>query len=922
MTPGTKLGPYEILSSLGAGGMGEVYRARDTRLDRIVAIKILPDRFSDRPELRERFEREARTIASLNHPHICTLYDIGHQDGTDYLVMECLEGETLADRLAKGPLPLDQVLRFAIEISDALDKAHRKGVTHRDLKPGNIMLTKSGAKLLDFGLAKLRQEASPASPLSQLPTADQPITAQGMIVGTLQYMAPEQLEGKEVDARTDIFAFGAVVYEMATGKKAFEGKSQASVIAKILETDPPPISSLQPMTPPALDRLVKKCLAKDPDDRWQSASDLHDELKWIAGSGLQAAVSPGTVARSARTNWRQVALWSGIALLVGAAVASFAIWNLKPESRSAPADPVRFQVALPEMRATTLGDYGLFALSPDGRQLAFAAVSADGVSRIWIRPLDSLESRPLPGTEGITLDTFFWSSDSRYIVFRSSGVAGVAGGGGKLKKIAVSGGPAESLWDLTPALEGGSSNGDGVIIFGQDPGGVMRVSAGGGPPARLTGAASPTEIDEYPQFLRDGRRFIFTRISTRISLAAGVGDVFLGSLDGKPEEQSAKRLLTGVSMAAFALSSDGGPGYLLFVRDRALMAQPFDAGRAELSGEPLSLAERTAYFSASNNGVLAYTSASANLGLYQLTWFDRQGKVQSTVRAPSSEANVTLSPDGKRAFVTENVVQSNGLWLVDFSRGTKARFTFGSSPAGETGADAIWSLDGNRVVFVSSRDGAFTSIYEKPVSGAGDELLLLSSADAKHPRSWSRDGRYLFYDDFDSKTGRSSVRVLPLEGDKKPLPLQPPDFDEGSGQISPDGRWLAYASDETGRPEVYIRTFSPGSAGSRSVGGGKWLISSGGGTDPRWRDDGKEIFYLTSDGKVMAVELSAGPALQAGTPKVLFQGPPLIFPFGVSMPSQWGVTADGKRFLFEVPAASGALTQFTVVLNWPSLLKK
>jgi len=718
-----------------------------------------------------------------------------------------------------------------------------------------------------------------------------------------------------VDRRADIWAFGCVLYEMLTGKQAFKGETVTDTLAAVL-TREPDWSLLPASTPVRVGVLLRRCLQKDPKQRLQAIGDARISLDEVLSGVSLEPPSPATPV-VAHANWPQVTVWSSIALLIGASLAGLAVWNLKPESRSAPADPVRFQVALPE-KTTALGDYGLFALSPDGRQLAFAAISADGISRLWIRPLDALESRPLPGTEGITLDTIFWSSDSRYIVFRSSEVAGVTGGGGKLKKIAVSGGPAESLWDLTAALAGGSSNSDGVIIFGQDPGGVMRVSAEGGLPSRLTGAAGQNESDGYPQFLRDGRRFIFTRASS----AAGGGAVFVGSLDGKPEEQSAKRLLTSVSMAALVPSFDRGQGYLLFVRARELLAQPFDAGRTELSGEPISLAERIASFSASNNGVLAYMGASANIGLYQLTWFDRQGKVQSTAGDPSSESNVTLAPDDKRAFVTENVTQSNGLWLLDFSRGTKARFTFGSSPAGETGADAIWSPDGNRIVFVSSRDGAYTSIYEKPVSGAADELLLLSTADAKHPRSWSRDGRYLFYDDFDSKTGRSSVRVLPLEGDKKPLPLQPADFNEGSGQISPDGRWLAYSSDETGRPEVYIRTFSLDSAGSRSVGGGKWLISSGGGTDPRWRDDGKEIFYLTSDGKVMAVELSTGPALQAGVPRVLFQGPPLISPFGVSMPSQWGVTSDGKRFLFEVPAASGAPTQFTVVLNWPSLLKK
>jgi serine/threonine protein kinase len=416
---GKRLGPYEILSAIGAGGMGEVYRARDTRLERIVAVKILPDHLSDRAELRERFEREARTVASLNHPHICTLHDIGQQDGTDFLVMEYLEGETLAERLKKGPLPLDQVLQYAIEISDALDKAHRKGITHRDLKPGNIMLTKSGTKLLDFGLAKLRQDAAPDSPLSQLPTANKGITAQGTIVGTLQYMAPEQLEGKEVDARTDIFAFGVVVYEMATGKKAFEGKSQASLIAKILETDPPPMSSLQPMTPPALDRVVKKCLAKEPDDRWHAAKDLCDELKWIAESGSQIPSQMSAPVKGIRALGlgRRPTMVGVATLLCGAVIASLAIWNLKPAPPSPPRSVTRTVITLPPGQQLAGLDRGpAVALSPDGTHLAYVAREG-GTQQIYLRPMDGLEARSIPGTEGAT-EPFFSPDGPMVGVFR------------------------------------------------------------------------------------------------------------------------------------------------------------------------------------------------------------------------------------------------------------------------------------------------------------------------------------------------------------------------------------------------------------------------------------------------------------------------------------------------------------------------
>jgi eukaryotic-like serine/threonine-protein kinase len=476
LNSGTKLGPYEITGAIGAGGMGEVYRARDTRLNRTVAIKVLPTHLADRPELRERFEREARTIATLNHPHICTLYDIGQQDGTDFLVMEYLEGETLAERLKKGPLPLGQVLQYAIEIADALDKAHRKGVTHRDLKPGNIMLTKSGAKLLDFGLAKLRQNGAPAAPLSQLPTAQNAVTAEGTILGTLQYMAPEQLEGKEADARTDIFAFGVAVYEMATGKKAFEGKSQASLIAKVLETDPPSMTSLQPMTPPQLDRVVKTCLAKEPDNRWQTASDLCRELKWIVESGSAHGGAAANAAPAGK-NWLKTALWAGAAV-AACIVVGLAVWSLKPEPARPVTRAVRFFVSPPETWSLKGGGAeqgGLpLAVSPDGQRIAFVATSADGKSVLWVRSLDALAAQALAGTEGASSP--FWSPDSRFLGFFA---------GGKLKKIEVSGGPPITLCD---ALDnrGGTWNRDGVIVFAPTPSSpLQKVSASGGvPPGR------------------------------------------------------------------------------------------------------------------------------------------------------------------------------------------------------------------------------------------------------------------------------------------------------------------------------------------------------------------------------------------------------------------------------------------------------
>src|ERR1700737_1960134 len=495
--PGRRLGPYEILSSVGAGGMGEVYRARDTRLDRIVAIKVLPTHLADRSELRERFEREARTIASLNHPHICTLFDIGCQDGIDFLVMEYLEGETLAQRLVKGPLPLEQELQFAIEISDALDKAHRKGVTHRDLKPGNIMLTKTGTKLLDFGLAKLKQEVAPANVQpSQLPTANDPLTAHGAIVGTLQYMAPEQLEGNEVDARTDIFAFGAVVYEMATRKRAFEGKTQASVIGAILKDDPPPVSSLQPMTPPALDRVVKRCLAKDPDDRWQSANDLTNELKWIAEGGSQVTLAATAEAERVSARWQGPMLWAVVSVLLVAGVASLAIWNLRRLPSPQPVS--RLTITLPPGQQFAGLDTGVaVALSPDGTHFAYAALLG-GTQQLYLRALDSLEAKPIPDTEGATSP--FFSPDSQWVGFFADG---------KMKKVSASGGAVLILADA-PQPRGASWGSQGMIAF--EPAGaeaLQQVADAGGTPHPLTRFETGEISHRWPEYLPGGKAVLF-----------------------------------------------------------------------------------------------------------------------------------------------------------------------------------------------------------------------------------------------------------------------------------------------------------------------------------------------------------------------------------------------------------------------------
>jgi len=885
IAPGTLLGPYEIQALLGAGGMGEVYKARDTRLDRIVAIKVLPAHLADNPDLRERFEREAKTIASLNHPHICTLYDVGRQDGIDFLVMEYLEGETLSTRLLKGPLPLDQVLRYAIEISDALDKAHRKGVTHRDLKPGNLMLIpQSGSKLLDFGLAKLKQEAAPAAtPLSQLPTLSQNPTVQGTILGTLQYMAPEQVEGKtdEIDPRTDVFSFGVLLYEMATGKKAFEGKSTASLFAKILEQDPPPISSLQPMTPPALDRIVKRCLAKEPDERWQSAGDLTHELKWIAEGGSQTAIQ---VPIAARRKLRDRIAWPASALLFLVTVAlAIVYFRERPPEQS-----VTRLFVLPQNNVTLASPP---VISPDGRKLAFVGRDASSQSMLWIRLMDALAAQPLPGTNGADRSAF-WSPDSRFLAFFAEG---------KLKKLDIFGGPPVVLCD-TPNLAGGTWNKDGVILFGRATrSGLSRVAAAGGSATPLT-TPDPSHQEtghRAPYFLPDGDHFLFHVSSDRADRTG----IYLGSLNSREKQF----LFAASSNAQYA-----PPGYVLFLREGTLMAQPFDAGELQLSGQAFPIAEQVAEFdsplagfSASENGALAYASGGASLTHF--VWVDRAGRETKVASEPGQFAgHFALSPDEKR--VAQG--RTGDIWLLDLTRGTNSRFTF--DPAND--ANAIWSPDGNRLVFASNRGGKL-ALYTSTGGGQDELLAPLPSLvnPGIGPTDWSSDGRFILSQDFGDKT-KFDLSVIPLSGDRKPVPFLQSEFDEGQARFSPDGRWVAYTSTESGPPEVYVQSF-PAS-------GGKWQVSTGGGILPLWRGDGKELFYVVSSaGRVMSVEVKTAPQFEASAPKLLFTGA-VALNHAMSAGNHYAVSADGQRFLLPRPVQQSAPSPITVVLNWTAALPK
>ncbi len=883
---GTRLGPYEILAPLGAGGMGEVYKARDTRLERSVAVKVLSQHLSSSPEVRQRFEREAKTISQLSHPHICALYDVGREGETEYLVMELLEGETLSDRLAKGPLPLESTLRYGVEIADALDKAHRQGIVHRDLKPGNVMLTKSGVKLLDFGLAKAMAPAAPPSSLTSLPT-QQGLTQEGTILGTFQYMAPEQLEGKEADARADIFAFGCVLYEMATGKKAFTAASRASLITAIMSSDPAPISSVQPTSPPALDRVVKTCLAKDPDERWQSAGDLKRELRWI-GEGSQAGTAVPAVARRrtrARLAWGLTAVASLAALAAGMAAMRYA------DRAATLSRPVRSSIVLPEKTAVR----GV-AVSPDGRRLVVVARDSSGKNLLWIRPLDSLSVQALAGTENPSFP--FWSPDSRFIGFFADG---------KLKKIDASGGPAQTLCDA-PINRGGAWGREGVIVFSPVADGPLyRVSASGGPPAPLTqfDPARGETSHRWPFFLPDGRRFLFV-VASFGGRKEKTG-IYVRALDSKEETF----LASANSRVAYA-----PPGYLLFARERTLLAQPFDAKKARILGDPLPLAEQIQYFpqnyntlfSVSESGVLLYQPRSA-AGVAQLVWFDRSGAQIGSLGAPGDQANPRISPDGKRVVLDINDPQTgnNDVWIYESSGGIPTRLT--SDPGFDNGA--IWSPDASRVAFMSLRKG-HADLVQKSSRGSGSEEVFYESDRSKYPTDWSPDGRVILYRAFDANTNLE-LWTVSVAGDRKPTSFLKAGFGVDQGQFSPEGRWVAYASNESGRWEIYVASFPEP--------GGNWKVSSAGGSEPRWRRDGRELYYLAPDGKLMAVDVTGGSTFVAGAARPLFQTRRREHISSADLFS-YDVSADGQRFLVNTDVGEVTSPPLTVVQNWTTELKR
>ena len=834
LNSGTKLGPYEIVAPIGAGGMGEVYKAKDTRLDRTVAIKVLPSHVASNPAVRQRFEREARAVSSLNHPHICTLYDIGSENGVDFMVMEHIEGDTLADRLKKGALPLDEALRTGIEIADALDKAHRQGVVHRDLKPGNIVLAKSGAKLLDFGLAKMA--SSPRRSLgeggSALPTEAKPLTKEGSILGTFQYMAPEQLEGKEADARTDIFAFGAVLYEMVTGERAFKGKSQASLIAAILKDDPQPVSEYRPLSPPLLEHVVLRCLAKDSDERWQSAGDVKLGLEFLAETGsTESGLSSATTGPSKRG-------WLAAAIL-GALAAALAVGLVTNSLTPGPQPQPRkeFSIMLPATDAFSV-DRGRIALSPSGSLLVYAA-RRNGIDQLFLRTMDRSEVKPIPGTEGGSAP--FFSPDGSWVGFFADNA---------LKKVAIAGGVPVILADGIGWVDGadGSWGRDGSVVYARRKGGqsgLYRVPASGGVTQSLTKPSSG-ERQWEPTFMPDAKTLLFTADS---------------NTDGRDDDRvMALTLETG---ELHELIDGSAPrfsptGHIVFVREASLWAIPFDAGRLDIKGVPVRVtgtvyeSELGTSFDIAHDGSLVYDPTSLDRTLVSV---DREGRATPLSAAPDAYFGPRISPDGKRLIVeTRRMDEGAGIWVLDLERGSRVRLTLpGNSHA------PIWTRDGRQVVFSHTED-----MQSAPADGSVERRTILTKEGTPVrgvARSWSPDGKTLAIHEIQSENNRNIFVFSPSE-DSSPKPFLVTAFNEHSPDFSPDGRWLAYVSDESGRPEVYVREY-PGP-------GRKWSISTEGGSQPVWSPAGGELFYREGT-RLMVVTMETEPDVRFSKQKVLFE---------------------------------------------------
>jgi serine/threonine protein kinase/Tol biopolymer transport system component len=878
LTPGTKLGPYEIISPLGAGGMGEVYRARDTRLDRDVAIKVLLTNMASDPSLKQRLEREAKAVSKLSHPHICTLHDIGHQDGIDFIVMELVEGESLEQRLLKGPLPADQVIRYAAQIADALAKAHKRGFTHRDLKPANIMLAKSGAKLMDFGLAKQAGPAPLATALTEMTVDQAKLTSEGSIVGTFQYMAPEQLEGKEADARTDIFALGEVIYEMATGKPAFTGKSRASLIAAILTIDPPSIAELQPLAPVTLERVVRKCLAKDPDDRWQSASDLASELNWMLTGGSQTGVAAPVIVRQKAT---ARAIWIGVGLVL-VLLAAYLGWQIGRGEHST--SPIHLTVTLPPGKSLPNTSTKPIAISPDGSAVVYAASGEDRKTQLYLRRLGSFENTPIAGTEGARCP--FFSPSGEWLGFISED--------NKVKKILLRGGSAVTLAD-DAGLGGSWADDDTIYYLKTFTSGVYAVSAAGGQPRQVTKPESGPDdrAHVWPAPLPGNSGLLFTVWTGRTFNDARIEGLLFAS--GKR-----KVLIEGGTGGTYLPG-----GYLAYARNGALFVVGFDPKRLEVKGTPMPVIEGVmtgassgdAVFAVSDSGTLAFQPGTLMSYPRNLVWVDRSGKVTNITQEIRPYNAPAVSPDGKRIALT---LQGStfDVWVYEMERDALTKVSFG-------GDDYLphWSPDGKALAYLSSKSG-FLQVYVKHGILQGEESVVTGGPELKGLYDCTPDGREIIFARKNKDTGWD-LYAAAIEGDHKPRPLVVMPFNQTTASVSPDGKWLAYVSDESGQKEVFVQAMSDPTTRAQ--------ISSAGGTDPRWARSGNELLFRSKD-QLMSVKFAPGAGLNPGKPVMLFEDK-----------AQWlgyDVAPDGRLVVARDASDKAPGTQINVVLHWFDELKQ
>jgi len=883
LRPGTRLGPYEITAPIGSGGMGEVYRASDTRLSRDVAIKVLPAEFAKDVQLRARFEREARAISSLNHPNICMLFDVGSQHDVDYLVMEYLDGEPLTERLARGQMPMADVLRYGIEIADALDKAHRTGIIHRDLKPGNVILTRSGAKLLDFGLAKAMNAALVASISPQSSTAvhlDDQITAEGVLVGTFCYMAPELIEYGQADARSDIFAFGCLMYEMLTGRRAFSSASRAGTIAQIIAGDPTPIATVRPMIPMALDRVVRTCLAKNPDDRFQTAHDVMLALHWVRDEQSSPS-APLPMARARRRVWGERTAWALALLIAIGAAAAIGTWS-KREMDSL-SRPLTASIVPPRgLRFVFTGDYaGSPVLSPDGRRVAFVAVSPDGQRTLWVRALDSADPRVIDNSDDAMFP--FWSPDSHFLAFFAHG---------KLKTVDAGGGVPTVIADA-PNARGGTWGEENVIVYTPETrAGLYRVAANGGTPAALTTPSGGMTTHRWPLFLPGGKSFLYLAANHDL-IDSPATALHVRSLDGKSD-----RVVTH-TLANVAYVD----GKLLMLRESALVAQPFDADRGVLMGAPSIVAQNVHFDSSTWHGVfdaagrtLIYQAGGSIAGTH-LLWFGHDGTSLGPLGDVARYYDLKLSPDGHRLVTNAGEPTRAAIWIVDIARNVRTRLTF----EGSMNEAPVWSVDGSEIIY-ASRDtpSERAAIYRRRADGNGPRQLVARLDGDADPGAVSADSRWVAATLWNRPGGNPQIWAVPLVPGEKAHPLLAGEPGTHDPRISPDGRWLAYTSSESGRDEIYVVPFAGG--------GGKWQVTTSGGHSSRWSPDGAHLDYLTSDNILTEVDVKSGGGFEIGAARALFR-----LDVNPVSSSDYDLTADGR-----VIANGGEAdpTPLTLVANW------